>query len=102
MVPCRVLSVLSPAIDDGIRKIPTSSRRTPGPITPGVSSETKDGPQALCLNVGDPEYGSPRRPGVPALAGTTTFIVFAGFARAIHLLGKTLLKIDGCAGQARA
>jgi hypothetical protein len=33
---------------------------------------------------------------------TITITVIAGLDPAIHLLGKTLLKIDGCAGQARA
>ena len=40
------------------RQILSSSLRKQGPITTGVSSETQDRPQALCLNIGDTAYGS--------------------------------------------
>jgi hypothetical protein len=47
------------------------------------------------LNFGDTAYGF-------AFAGMTTITVIAGLDPAIHLLGKTLLKIDGCPDQVRA
>ncbi len=56
MGPLRFCKAL--AVVDSSAANTSSSRRTPGPITPGVSIETQERPQALCTNTRDTAYGS--------------------------------------------
>jgi hypothetical protein len=59
LISCKALVVFEVIRNKYLRR----PLRTQGPITPSVSIETRDRPQALYLNFGDTTYGSLRSQG---------------------------------------